>query len=432
MHIRAVGAAFDIIPGMEDIVVIGGGASGLACALAACEQALRAGRTMPRILILEATDKIGRPILRSGNGRCNFSNARIAPEAYNHPACAERVFTALEEAARAAGLPEEAPNPVASFFSRFGLVWREESEGRLYPLANKASVVVDVLRAAAKVAGVEERCGCAIERIRFPRREGDSLMLRAEGERFEARAAVIACGGSIASSLLADASPALVFCQPRRVLGPLATEEGLTAKLDNIRVKCAVALRRDGELLAREAGELLFRRYGVSGIAVFNLSRLAEPGDRLEVDLVPHVEDAAAFLAVRQRLMEPAYGPRLTATALLRGLLLPQVGAVVCEAAGIKEHQPPDERGMASLARVLKGFPLTVKGIADEAQCQVTRGGIGVGAVDGRTLAVHGYPTVFAAGEALDVDGPCGGFNLHWAWASGMLAGINAAEGALA
>ncbi len=422
---------------MEEIAIIGGGAAGLAAAIAAAEQVRAAGaQRRLRVVVYEASDRVGRSILATGNGRCNFSNSQMssataAQVGYHSPVFVDGALAALAERAEPA-LSRSLGNPVLAFFAKLGLAWREEPEGRLYPLANKASVVVDVLRAAAKVAGVEERCGCAIERIRFPRREGDSLMLRAEGERFEARAAVIACGGSIASSLLADASPALVFCQPRRVLGPLATEEGLTAKLDNIRVKCAVALRRDGELLAREAGELLFRRYGVSGIAVFNLSRLAEPGDRLEVDLVPHVEDAAAFLAVRQRLMEPAYGPRLTATALLRGLLLPQVGAVVCEAAGIKEHQPPDERGMASLARMLKGFPLTVKGIADEAQCQVTRGGIGVGAVDGRTLAVHGYPTVFAAGEALDVDGPCGGFNLHWAWASGMLAGINAAEGALA
>ena len=421
---------------MEEIAIIGGGAAGLAAAVAAAHEVRRAGcERSVRVVVYEAADRVGRPILATGNGRCNFSNSQMssataAQVGYHGAAFVDEALGALSERYEPA-LARSLGNPVLAFFAKLGLAWREESEGRLYPLANKASVVVDVLRAAAKVAGVEERCDCAIERIRFPRREGDTLMLRAAGERFEARTAIIACGGGVAASLLSDASPALVFRRQRKVLGPLATREGTTAALDNIRVKCAVELRREGALVAREAGELLFRRYGVSGIAVFNLSRLAEPGDGLAVDLVPHVEDASAFLAVRQGLMEAAYGPRLTATALLRGLVLPQVGRVVCEAAGVKEHRPPDERGLGALARALKGLPLTVAGIADAAQCQVTRGGIGTGAVDGRTLAVRGYPSVFAAGEALDVDGPCGGFNLHWAWGSGILAGLGAAEGAM-
>lgn len=422
---------------MEEIAIIGGGAAGLAAAVIAAERVRAAGaQRRLRVVVYEASDRVGRSILATGNGRCNFSNSQMrhstaAQVGYYNAAFVDEALAALAAQVEPA-LSRSLGNPVLGFFAKLGLAWREEAEGRLYPLANKASVVLDVLRAAAKVAGVEERCGCSIERIRFPRHEGGSLMLRAPGERFEARTAVIACGGGVAPALLADASPALVFCRQEPVLGPLATREKSAAQLDNIRVKCAVGLRRDGEEIAREAGELLFRRYGASGIVVFNLSRLAEPGDVLAVDLIPHVEDAEAFLAVRQGLMEAAYGPRLTATALLRGLLLPQVGAVACEAAGVKGHEPPDERGLAALARTLKGLPLTVEGIADPAQCQVTRGGIGVGAVEGRTLAVQGYPTVFAAGEALDVDGPCGGFNLHWAWASGMLAGIGAAEGALA
>lgn len=421
---------------MEQIAIIGGGAAGLAAAITAAERVRQAGAECRlEVVVYEAADRVGRSILATGNGRCNFSNARLsrigADEAgYRNAAFVQQALDALG-AQWDQGLAFQFGNPVLAFFAAHGLAWREESEGRLYPLANKASVVLDALRSSAKVAGVEERCGCAIERIRFPRHEGDSLVLRAASERFHARAVIIACGGRIASSLLSDASPALLFRAQEPVLGPLACKEAVTAPLDNIRVKCAVSLGRDGATLAREEGEVLFRRYGISGIAAFNLSRWAQPGDGLLIDFLPHISDVDGFLAVRQSMLEAVYGAQLTPTALLRGMLLPQVSRAVCEQAGVRERQSLSAEGRASLGRVLKGFPLTVKGIGDAAQCQVTRGGIDVDAVDAATMAVRNHPAVFACGEALDVDGPCGGFNLHWAWASGMLAALGAVEGAL-
>lgn len=421
---------------MEQIAIIGGGAAGLAAAVTAGERIRHVGAERRlEVVVYEAADRVGRSILATGNGRCNFSNASLshigAGEAgYHNPAFVQQAFGALSEQWDQ-GLSFQFGNPVLAFFAAHGLAWREESEGRLYPLANKASVVLDTLRSSAKVAGVEERCACAIERIRFPRHEGDTLMLRTLGERFEARAVIIACGGRIASALLNDASPALLFRPQEPVLGPIACKEAVTAPLDNIRVKCAVSLGRDGVALAREEGEVLFRRYGISGIAAFNLSRWARPGDGLLIDFLPHIDDVDGFLTVRHSMLEAVYGAQLTPTALLRGLLLPQVGHAVCAQAAVRERQPLSTEGRQALGRVLKGFPLTVKGIGDAAQCQVMRGGIDVDAIDPATMAVRNYPTVFACGEALDVDGPCGGFNLHWAWASGMLAALNAVEGAL-
>lgn len=421
---------------MERIAIIGGGAAGLAAAVTAAERIRQAGAERRLgVTVFESSDRVGRTILATGNGRCNFSNARMsrgdaAEAGYRNAPFVQQTLDALSDRWDQ-GLSFQFGNPVLAFFAAHGLAWREEGEGRLYPLANKASVVLDALRSSAKVAGVEERCACPIERIRFPRREGDSFMLRTADERFEARAAIIACGGCIASSLLSDAAPAMLFQPQEPILGPLACKEPVTAALDNIRVKCAVSLGRKGEVLAREEGEILFRRYGVSGIAAFNLSRWARPGDGLLIDFLPHVDDAEGFLAIRQSMLEAVYGTQLTPTALLRGLLLPQVGHVVCEQAAVRERQTISPEGRSAIGRVLKGFALTVEGIGDARQCQVTRGGIDVEAVDGATLAVRNHPTAFACGEALDVDGPCGGYNLHWAWASGMLAAIEAVEGAL-
>ena len=173
---------------MEHIAVIGGGAAGLAAAVTAAER-LRAEGAAKRVgvTVYDASDRVGRSILATGNGRCNFSNARLgrmgAQEAgYRNAPFVQAAFDALADRSdRAFAL--QFGNPVLAFFASHGLAWREEAEGRLYPLANKASVVLDVLRSSAKVAGVEERCGCAIERIRFPRRPGDTFMLRTADER---------------------------------------------------------------------------------------------------------------------------------------------------------------------------------------------------------------------------------------------------------
>ena len=212
------------------------------------------------------------------------------------------------------------------------------------------------------------------------------------------------------------------------MLGPLRTATDVVRHLNNLRVRCAVTLAGpDGAPKAREAGELLFRDYGVSGIAVFNLSRFAEPGDRLLVDLLPQVPEdgCAAFLHARRRRL--AFGDRpLSREAFLRGMLLPAVARAVLEEAGLAPEAPLAKRDVAVLARALKAFPLEVRGIGDERQCQVRRGGADVAAFDPRTLEARAVPGLHVVGEALDVDAPCGGYNLHWAWASGMLAGRGA------
>ena len=214
------------------------------------------------------------------------------------------------------------------------------------------------------------------------------------------------------------------------MLGPLRTATDVVRHLNNLRVRCAVTLAGpDGAPKAREAGELLFRDYGVSGIAVFNLSRFAEPGDRLLVDLLPQMPegDCAGFLHARRRRLS-ADGRPLSREAFLRGMLLSAVARAVLEEAGLAPGAPLAKRDVPALAAALKAFPLEVRGIGDERQCQVRRGGADVAAFDPRTLEARAVPGLHVVGEALDVDAPCGGYNLHWAWASGLLAGWSAAE----
>lgn len=444
---------------MGTVAVIGGGASGLVAAL----EAARAGA---RVLLFEANDRVGKSILATGNGRCNFSNADPSQADWRN---ARFVETALAAACGGyvAGLRRgvrevEGPHFVADYFSRLGMLWREESEGRLYPLTNKATTVVDVLRAALAACGVEERCGMRAVAVE-PADKGANGGFRV---RFEdcrtarADAVVIAVGGHIARSL---APESLAFVRQSLVLGPLLADTAPIRGLNNIRVHCAVSLTSpDGALKAREDGEVLFRDYGISGIAVFDLSRHARPGDRAVFDFVPWVRDAdfVPFCNRRRNRMDsflaPAWrakaeqgeserdgrhagaadgsrgksgGPHArTALEWTSGMLLPQVARCVLKAAGIDPNAPLSREGAADVARALKRFSVEVRGVGDARQCQVTRGGLDVRGFQADTLQARETPGLFAAGEALDVDAKCGGFNLHWAWASGMLAGRNAAE----
>ena len=401
---------------MGRLAIIGGGAAGLAAAVTAARE-LRMLGVPGDVAVYEADERVGRSILATGNGRCNFSNARIDAGAYRNAAFVGSALGALTAGS----------DPVHAFFADLGLVWREEGEGRLYPLANKATSVLDVLRAAAADFGVREACGRRAVRLDVPDRPGGRFHIRfADGTVGHADAVVLATGGRTVRELLPEG---IGFAAARPVLGPLRTATDVVRHLNTLRVRCAVTLAGpDGAPKARETGELLFRDYGVSGIAVFNLSRFAEPGDRLLVDLLPQMSegDCAGFLHARRRRLS-ADGRPLSREAFLRGMLLPAVARAVLEEAGLAPGAPLAKRDVPALAAALKAFPLEVRGIGDERQCQVRRGGADVAAFDPRTLEARAVPGLHVVGEALDVDAPCGGYNLHWAWASGILAGRAAA-----
>lgn len=401
---------------MGRLAIIGGGAAGLAAAVTAARE-LRMLGVPGDVAVYEADERVGRSILATGNGRCNFSNARIDAGAYRNAAFVGSALGALTAGS----------DPVHAFFADLGLVWREEGEGRLYPLANKATSVLDVLRAASADFGVREACGRRAVRLDVPDRPGGRFHIRfADGTVGHADAVVLATGGRTARELLPEG---IGFAAARPVLGPLRTATDVVRHLNNLRVRCAVTLAGpDGAPKAREAGELLFRDYGVSGIAVFNLSRFAEPGDRLLVDLLPQMPegDCAGSLHARRRRLS-ADGRPLSREAFLRGMLLPAVARAVLEEAGLAPGALLAKRDVPALAAALKAFPLEVRGIGDERQCQVRRGGADVAAFDPPTLEARAVPGLHVVGEALDVDAPCGGYNLHWAWASGILAGRAAA-----
>ncbi len=415
------------IAGIASVAADGGSEPG-AAAGGGCTSA---GAWGSNIALFEADDRVGRSILATGNGRCNFSNAVISSDLYQNVAFVGASLAALEEAAfwprsySPAG--RRSQNAVLDFFADLGLCWREEGEDRLFPITGKASTVLDVLRAAAQGLGVKECCNMRVRSVEPPRAPGKPYTLRmADGSFQRAHQVICAVGGAVARELLPGDLP---YAPARPVLGPLKTDTRDIRALDNIRVRCWATLERDGALLAQERGEVLFRKYGLSGIAIFNLSRLAQPGDTVALDLFPDMtrDELQSYLHERVAATRALSGRGATCQDVTRGMMLPLVVEALLKTLKLRPEDPASAQNMHRLSRVAKRFKVAVEGAGDPKQCQVHRGGFSCEAFDAATMECKQHAGLFAAGEMLDVDAPCGGYNLHWAWASGALAGVSAA-----
>lgn len=390
------------------VIVIGAGASGLAAAVSAAVSGAR-------VLLVEASAKPGRSILASGNGRCNFANADLAPERYNDPAFVAGVMGA------------DPLRPILGFFERLGLWYVADDEGRLFPRSRAAASVLDVLMGALETYGVELRLERRVARV--SRRSDRFTVEFDDGEAVEAHAVVWAAGGGSARTVAAGLDLPLV--EERPALCPLACAPRPNKALDGVRAQCGVSLLSRGRRVWGSEGEVLFRTYGLSGIVVFDASRLARPGDELELDLVPDIEEGRLADVLSRRVSDRR---RLLATpeGCLRffdGALHPKLATHFAGALlGPANRSRPDEDLPERMAHALKSWRFRVEGPADRSNAQVTQGGLATGAFDPRTLSCLEVPGFLACGEALDVDGECGGLNLAWAWSSGMVAGVSAAR----
>ena len=387
-------------------LIIGGGAAGLAAAVAA-------SRRGERVTVLERMDRVGKKLLATGNGRCNLMNA--GPLRYpGGAAFAEAVL-------RRCGAEEQ-----RRFWRGLGLRLREEEAGRVYPASGQASTVLDTLRRACAAGDVECRCGERVLSL-SPGKRGWTA--ETDKARYAADRVIVAGGGMAQPKLGSDGSAYALLTaqghtlrQPRPALTQIETEMPPIAGLAGIRVRCAV--EAGGH---RETGELLFTEYGVSGVCVMQCARTAEPGRQLSIDLLPALgaqseEELARELARRRELW-----PGEPLDAVFTGLCVPRLGLALLRKAEVpvkgRDVRSLREEEARRLARAAADFRLEIRGIRGFAYAQVTRGGIAPEEFDPRTLESRVAPGLYAAGEVLDVDGDCGGYNLMFAFAAGILAG---------
>lgn len=445
-----------------DVLIIGGGASGLAAAFAAAQSGAH-------VAVLEHDVACGLPILATGNGRCNLSNENLDPRHYSHPSIAAAVM----------GLQPE--NTLDAFFQSIG-IYTTAIDGRIYPYSKRAESVRDALLNAcqrlhvtlipcASITDAFFNVPAALWKIAYTvpaqplgvRRQDDfKKYLRAmrktykvatqQGQSLTANSVVLATGGKTAHTTCELFH--LPFKPLKPVLCPIACHPGPTwgsprtlPALDGLRVDAKITLlSRNGSPSWGETGEILFRSWGISGMVSFNLSRRIKPGDTFELNLFPSFknEELMTHLQMRDKIWaspvslqanaacsEQTWDLPLTSLATEQapwfdGLIAPALGGELWPSLS----QNPTPRHVAC---ILQHLNFIVDGLSDTATAQVTRGGIPWSAVTQQSLALtpKHASQLFACGEVLDMDADCGGFNLAWAWLSGMRAGKAAAYAAL-
>lgn len=409
------------------LCVAGGGAAGLAAAIEAARTFQRAGRP-GSVFLLERMPRVGKKLLVTGNGRCNLTNRYASPR--NYFEAADFVRPALSRFS---------VEDTLSFFASMGLLCEEEEEGRIYPMSRQAASVLDALRLEAERLRVIFQCDTQVKKIKRMAK-GDTPFFQLN-DIFFADAVILACGGRAAPQQGSDGSGyALLHEQgiPVTRVAPslvqLTTEPGLVKALKGMRVRGEIALyNKENQKIAKQSGEIQFTEYGLSGIAAMQLSCLVsrekKSGMYALIDLLPVFSQGQASGYLEGRIR---HAPSLAVEHLLTGILPKRVGQALLKQAGIAPLSRPSgsllSREIALLAAMLKGwrFPLTgTRGFAD---AQVTTGGAQRSAFSPDTLESLAVPGLYAAGELLDVDAGCGGFNLQWAWSSGRLAGRSAAQ----
>ena len=411
---------------MQQILILGGGAAGMAAALAAAQSA-PAGRV--RVTVLDRNPRCGKKLLATGNGRCNLDNTGIAPELY---------FTA-----DAAALPPllGAVNAAAplEWFRALGLYTRTDEAGRVYPYSNQAADVLALLEGHLARLGVEVRTGCTVNTLSQNRSGYTVLFDNAEGtsETLHADAVICAMGGNAGPQFGTDGFGTKFAAQCGGKLEPLypCLTALQTAKPDKrlagIRAKAAATLLDLDKhtALAREMGEVQFTEYGLSGICIMQLSGYLAPkrGPKrpaVELDLFPALDEAALTALFAGRV--PLLPGRMPAD-FWTGLLNPKLGRALWAAARLPE-KPLDtlpDTAWQVLANAAKHWLFEGLTPCGWKQAQTTGGGLSLTELE-PTFQFKGCPGLYFVGETLDCAGSCGGFNLHWAFGSGIVAGRDA------
>ncbi len=400
-----------------EFAIVGAGASGLAAA----GEAVQAGSTV----VLEAKQRPGKKLLATGNGRCNLGNRNVSPEHYHGD---------VQRASRI--LERFSPEKLEQFWRKNGLLCRELDEGRLYPYGLQAASVLECLLRRVERRGGEVRCGFPVEEIR---REQGFLTLSGPSGRVRARRVILACGGMASPPLGGtDAGCRLAQSLGHHVTELFPTLVALTVPperakpLKGARSLAEISLWTKARGVASSRGEVQFTGEGLSGICVFEISRAygelsaAEKREaELSVCLMPEVGPGDVFALLRSA----ASSPILPAQELLDGMLNRLVAREVLRAAVgrlpelARELRPPQ---LSAIAAKIRDFRFPVTGTAGWSAAQAMAGGVPLSEVDASTLESRRCPGVYLTGELLNVDGDCGGYNLHWAWATGLLAGRSA------
>ncbi|MBR1852347.1 MAG: aminoacetone oxidase family FAD-binding enzyme [Lachnospiraceae bacterium] len=419
------------------IGVIGGGAAGMVAAITAA----RAGA---KVTLLEGGERVGKKLLATGNGKCNLGNRNLSEADYNG---ADQVW--LKRC-----LEQFGPAETEKFFQDLGL-WIKDKNGYLYPLAEQAAVVVDALRIGLSQVGVDVVTECKVHEIKVSHL---FTVITMQGKTFRFDRVILACGSKAAPKTGSDGSGYRLVQKLGHRLIPvvpalvqLRCRETFLKEIAGVRAEAKLTVlhgrrKADGHLdkgqdCIQEYGELQLTDYGISGIPVFQLSRKvnyilfsASPEVEISIDFLPDYTEEQMKSLVKKRLnyMKEGEGTDhlLSVEEFFTGILNKKLMYLFIKLAGLKRDAKAAETEESKLRHVFelcRDFRVHVTGSNSYDQAQVCAGGVDTTQVD-TNMQSKLLAGLYFAGELLDVDGRCGGYNLHWAWCSGYLAGRNAAE----
>ena len=413
-----------------DLIVLGGGAAGLAAAAA-----FERHQNGARAAVIEKEPKLGRKLLATGNGRCNLTNMNMSAECYNKAAA-----SFMRQM-----LSRMTPERLIKNFEQLGLLCRADDEGRVYPLCSQSSAVLDVLTMQLENYGTDIFCNTRADSIKPT---GGGFLVTAGDSVFSAKTLILAAGGKVQSALGSDGS-SYVFaaqlgleCSPVfPSLAPVIVNDKNLHCAKGVRTAAHLTLVADGRAVCSESGELQLNEKNISGICVFQLSRLVNEfltlgtvnGKKcgslhISADLLPTLSEEDVYVFLRKRWFDL---PQLSAGELFTGLLNKKLGEYIMKSSSMeyrnKRLSDIHDARLHDLAHKVKNCKFVPSAQSAPNAAQVTSGGITLSLID-RNMRCTRYNGLYIIGEALDADGICGGYNLHFAFSGGIIAGVHAAK----
>lgn len=397
-----------------DVVIVGGGASGLMCAISAKQK----NRNIS-VAIIEKNDRVGKKLLSTGNGRCNLTHKDITAENYcgSFKTQSKAVFEKYDT------------NKLLEIFRDLGLLTFCDNEGRYYPQCKQASAVLDVLRFACVRLNVEIFCG---ENIRSIRQNGKSFSIKTDENEFISEKLVIANGSKAAPKLGGNSSSADYlknlghsFVPFSPALCPVKVNSEVLKSLKGIRSTAkAVLLDKNGKIVKEEIGEVQFSDNSLSGICIFNISLYTKKNFLISLDLLPDIsaEELKSLLYNNKKIFAD-----LTIDNFLTGILQKRLGQAVLKKSKVTDFSRKcstlSNSEIKNIIRTIKDmrFPVIENCGFEQAQCAL--GGVNGHEIDENTMQSKIVKNLYVCGEAIDFCGECGGYNLHFAFASGVTAG---------
>jgi len=397
---------------MVDLIVVGGGAAGLIAAIISA-------RTGEKVILLEQNTKIGKKILASGNGKCNIDNKYIQANRF-HGQNTDFIEKVLE------GYGFEV---VDKFFTSIGLELIEGKEGKMFPMSLQASSVVELLEYEAQKLGVQILCDYTVTSLD---KKADIFTVETSQGSKTAKKLLLS-SGSLAAPQLGGSNSGYAFATkmghtltPRHPsLVQLCSEETWVKECAGVKVFGLAQLYANGEYITEKKGDLLFTSYGISGLAILDLSR--EVSTRLaqfdycelNLDLMPELSKEKITNLLSNRINSSSEKPiALWLNGVINKKLIPAILAQSkCK---VKIEKELNRKEIGKLVYAIKNLKLSINDTKGFKGAEVATGGVNTSEVNPKTMESKLVPNLYFAGEILDVDGDRGGFNFHFAWVSGM------------